>query len=91
MNLRRMNSSERSKLYMRLSLLILLMVLCFTLLPSWTRELKEARFIPLENRSCEEIYNLSVAGDLHPTDVSGNYAPESVMLYYLENCYEGVR
>jgi hypothetical protein len=76
---------------MRFSLLIILMVLCFTLLPSWTRDLKETRIIPLENRSCEEIYELGVAGDLHPTNKSGQYAPEAVMLYYLENCYEGVR
>lgn len=87
LNLRKMNASERSRIYSKFSLIVAIIVLLAIYLPlsHVQRETKEYE-IPLENRTCEDIFNKAMNNTLFSDDGIKKYNPEAVMLYYLEKC-----
>jgi len=87
MNLRRMNASERVNLYSNFFVVILFLIIAVFLIPSMVNTANEKHKLPLDAWGCDQLYNLSVSGKLHPDNKTGFYQPEAVMLYYMKHCY----
>jgi hypothetical protein len=89
LNLRRMNATERASIYGKFVVIVLLFILVLAVVPGLVAEWeKHNDRVPLENKTCQEIYNLSQTGKLYRDDKAAAYEPESVMIYYFENCYQ---
>ena len=87
MNLRKINATERNKVYLRFALILLFVgYIALALTPLVNTYIANAHKIPLSSRSCQEIYNLSIHGNLHPNNRTGFYPQDAVPVYYMVNC-----
>jgi hypothetical protein len=82
-----MNATERASLYTKFVVFILLFIIVIMLIPTIKELVDENRpKIPLENRTCEEVYNLTQHDKLYMNDKKSRYTTEQIILYYLEHC-----
>jgi len=87
MNLRKINASERTRMYSKFGFVVFIILMCCFYIPLVATTVQSSHYkIPLENRTCDEIYNLSIHNKLFSDNHSKTYNSESVMLYYMRNC-----
>lgn len=83
MDLRKINATERARIYEKFTVIILIMFFVILIIVSLISSTIKHDLKPsLSNYSCEEIYNMSINGKFS----SGKYSADSIVLYYMENC-----
>lgn len=76
-------------MYGKFGFMIFLIFLILLYLPLIMQAVPSKNYhIPIENRTCEEIYNGSIHRTLFEDDAYKPYNTETIIIYYEENCLD---